>query len=100
MSKFERLLDDLSVCSDFLEKECDQEDHMIAVDKAIDILHMIRQWANAYPENIFIPMTTEDWQIHHETLSRNADARSGSAAAADCMRYVVTRMAESIEKMS
>ncbi|MDH3376148.1 MAG: hypothetical protein OEQ39_04160 [Gammaproteobacteria bacterium] len=96
MSKFETLIDELTEASD----ESPLASRQDAIDKAIDILHMIHQWTNAYPEHIFIPMTKEDWQVHHETLSRNGDARSGSAAAADCMRYVVTRMKESIEKMS
>lgn len=104
MSKFEKLMGDLQRTSNHLES-IEHVENAEAVDKAMDILRMIHRWSNAYPENIFIPMTTEDWQIHHLALKyynrhHAVDARTGSAAAADCMRYVVTRMAESIEKMS
>jgi len=58
-----------------------------SVDKAIDILQQLRSWCNAYPEDIFIPMTPEDWKNHHEILK--CAERSGSAAAADSMRHVV-----------
>jgi hypothetical protein len=98
MSKFEKLMGDLQRTSNHLES-IEHVENAEAVDKAMDILRMIHQWSNAYPENIFIPMTKEDWVDHHAALKNNSD-RSGSAAAADCMRYVVTRMAESIEKMS
>jgi hypothetical protein len=43
-------------------------------------------------------MTKEDWADHHEILKLSK--RTGSAAAADCMRYVVTQMKASVEKMS
>lgn len=103
MSKFEKLLKDLQRTSNHLES-IEHPENAEAVDKAIDILHMINQWSQAYPENIFIPMNTEDWQEHHLILKgeliANKNTRSGSAAAADCMRFVVTRMKESMEKMS
>jgi len=97
MSKFEQLMDDLQAISNGLEENKHPDDAEV-VDKAIDILNMINRWSNAYPESIFIPMTSEDWSDHHEILKLSK--RSGSAAAADCMRFVVTRMKESIEKMS
>jgi hypothetical protein len=61
--------------------------HQDAIDKAIDILQQLDQWCNAYPEDIFIPMTSEDWADHHKVLKKAR--RSGSAAAADCMRYTI-----------
>ena len=99
MSKFEQLIEQLQEIGDGLEEDRHVDDAEV-IDKAINILTMIEQWSNAYPESIFIPMTKEDWQIHHETLNRNADARSGSAAAADCMRYVVTQIKASLESLS
>ena len=57
------------------------------LDNLADAIGKIEQWAKAYPEDIFIPMTTEDWKEHHQILKDNG-ARSGSAAAGDSMRHV------------
>lgn len=56
------------------------------LDNLADAIGKIESWARAYPEDIFIPMTTEDWKEHHEILK--GASRSGSAAAADSMRHV------------
>jgi hypothetical protein len=110
MSKFGKLIYDLQEISDYhadynaslLDFACqppDQHKHAEEViDKVVNILLMIDGWANAYPPDIFIPMTKEDWADHHEILKLSK--RTGSAAAADCMRYVVTQMKASVEKMS
>lgn len=97
MSKFAELTDNLQLISNGLEKDNRPADAEV-IDKVMDILLMIDQWANAYPPDIFIPMTKEDWADHHEILKLSK--RNGSAAAADCMRYVVTQMKASVEKMS
>lgn len=111
MSKFGKLIYDLQEISDYHADddaclldfagvaEPDQHKHAEEViDKVVNILLMIDGWANAYPPDIFIPMTKEDWADHHEILKLSK--RTGSAAAADCMRYVVTQMKASVEKMS
>ena len=97
MSKFEQLMTDLETIASDSDRSY-LGDAFESLDKAIDILHMISQWADAYPPDIFIPMTTEDWKDHHEILKLSK--RSGSAAAADCMRFVVTKMKSTIERMS
>ena len=74
-TNFEQLIEDL------------EEYEPLAIDKAVEILQRINQWCDAYPENIFIPMTTEDWKNHHQVL-KEAN-RSGSSAAADSMRHVI-----------
>ncbi len=56
------------------------------LDNLADAIGKIEQWAKAYPEDIFIPMTPEDWRDHHSMLKGHG--RSGSAAAADSMRHV------------
>lgn len=75
-----------------------------SIEKAVDILHMLDNWAQAYPEDIFAPMTKEDWHQHHVALTvacrDGRDVRSGSAAAADCMRYVVTQMKASADRIA
>ena len=70
--------------------------HQDAIDQAITILQQIYQWTNAYPEDIFIPMTKEDWQDAHNHL-RLAN-RSGSAMAADCMRHTAKGIKEIIDR--
>ena len=73
-----------------------QLDKEIAIDQAITILQQIYQWTNAYPEDIFIPMTKEDWQdAHHHLRLAN---RSGSAMAADCMRHTAKGIKEIIDR--
>ena len=62
-----------------------------------DAIGKIEQWAKAYPEDIFIPMTSEDWQQHHEIL-KGAN-RSGSAAAADSMRHVAVGMQKILDEV-
>lgn len=103
-SAVQRLIEDLGRVSEMLESGYDDRENAEVVDKAMDILHMIMQWANAYPPEIFVPMTKEDWQQHHVALTKacrdGKDVRSGSAAAADCMRFVVTRMKEQMEAMA
>jgi hypothetical protein len=69
------------------------------IEKAAEILHMLDNWSHAYPENIFKPMSSEDWADHHAALKNNSD-RSGSAAAADCMRYVATQMKKSADRIA
>lgn len=99
-TKFDKLMSDLEAASSATGVMYHQE----AIEKAMDILNMINQWAEAYPPEVFGVMTKEDWQQHHAILrgqiKGSRSARSGSAAAADCMRYVVTRMKEQIEKMA
>lgn len=98
LSNFEKLIGDLQRVSAMLETGYDDPDNAEHVDKAVDILHMIMQWTNAYPTDIFRPMKSEDWDEHHRLL-KGAN-RSGTAAAADCMRFVVTKMRSSIEAMA
>jgi len=62
-----------------------------------DAIGKIEQWAKAYPEDIFIPMTSEDWKQHHEIL-KGAN-RSGSAAAADSMRHVAVGMQKILDEV-
>lgn len=66
----------------------EESDAADSVDRAIDILQHLNSWCDAYPETIFLPMTKPDWIEHHRLLK---DAkRSGSSAAADSMRHVVS----------
>jgi hypothetical protein len=44
-----------------------------------------------------IPMTTEDWRDHHSMLKGHG--RSGSAAAADCMRHVAVGMQKILDEV-
>ena len=83
-TNFEQLIEDL------------EEYEPLAIDKAVEILQRINQWCDAYPEDIFIPMTTEDWKNHHQVL-KEAN-RSGSAAAADSMRHVIRGIKEVLDK--
>lgn len=83
---FTELIFRLESARDYLyENEQTREED--GVDKAIDILQKLESWCDAYPEDIFIPMSSDDWKEHHALL-KGSD-RSGSAAAADCMRHVV-----------
>jgi len=86
MNKFEQLIRDLDSAAGTCEIE-DQDPEAEAVYRAIEILERLNQWCDAYPEDIFIPMSAEDWKEHHEILRKAK--RSGSAAAADSMRHVV-----------
>lgn len=101
VTKFEKLIGVLGELSEALELRCAHNPESVdmewaeAVDKAVDILHMIHSWSKAYPEDIFLPV---DWEQVHRAL-RQVDV-SGSAIAADCMRYVVTTMGDQMEKMS
>jgi hypothetical protein len=62
-----------------------------------DAIDKIEQWTKAYPEDIFLPMTTEDWRDHHAMLKGHG--RSGSAAAADCMRHVALGMKKILDEV-
>ena len=73
------------------------ERNIEAIEKAQDILHMMSQWANAYPEDIFRPV---EWSKVHEHLKDTDAPHSGSAIAGDCMRFVVTRMKEQMEALA
>ena len=70
--------------------------HQNAICQAITILQQIYQWTDAYPEDIFIPMTKEDWQDAHNHLK--LANRSGSAMAADCMRHTVKGIKKIIDR--
>lgn len=83
MNDFEKTINTLTNAADD-NPVAEQAD---AIFWAISVLQQLDQWCDAYPEDIFIPMTKKDWKDHH-TILENAD-RSGSAAAADCMRHVV-----------
>ena len=78
------LTDEISGIAEAIEKQMPGSAQRL--DNLADAIGKIEQWAKAYPEDIFIPMTSEDWKDHHELL-KNAN-RSGSAAAADSMRHV------------
>ena len=79
------LTDDINGIAESIEEEMPGSAQRLF--NVADAIGKIEQWSKAYPEDIFIPMTTEDWKEHHELL-RGA-SRSGSAAAADSMRHVV-----------
>ena len=89
ISSLERLAEDPKLTQDQSER----------IEKAVEILYMLDNWSHAYPENIFKPMSSEDWADHHAALKNNSD-RSGSAAAADCMRYVATQMKKSADRIA
>lgn len=101
VTKFEKLIGVLGELSEALELRCAHNPESIdmewaeAVDKAVDILHMIHSWSKAYPEDIFLPV---HWPEVHRVLEEGH--LNGSAVAADCMRYVVNTMGEQMEKMS
>lgn len=78
------LTDEVNAISDAIEKTMPDSAKVLA-DLA-DAIGKIEQWSKAYPVDIFIPMTSEDWKEHHELLK--GASRSGSAAAGDCMRHV------------
>lgn len=84
-------MDDLLEVSDIFERDeknnTELKTYRESVDRAINILQTLDQWCDAYPPDIFLPMTSEDWVEHHRFLK--GSNRSGSAAAADCMRHVV-----------
>ena len=83
MNKFEILIDELSHASDQLER-INEPDLAAAVEKATNILQTLERWCDAYPEKIFKPVV---WDKVHKALK--ASNISGSAVAADCMRYTV-----------
>ena len=97
----ESLLKDLGELSEALELRCGRNPESIdmewagAVDKAVAIIEVLTQWSQAYPTDIF---PEPDWQQVHRAL-RQVDI-SGSALAADCMRYVVTKMKERAEEIA
>lgn len=79
------LTDEISSIAETLESVGPEETVRLLYSLA-EAIGKIEQWAKAYPEDIFIPMTTEDWKEHHEILK--GAKRSGSAAAADSMRHI------------
>lgn len=94
MTNIEHLLDELALVSDGLtEKGKDQEAY--AIDRAMEIVQVLQQWSQAYPLDIFPP---PDWEQVHRAL-RQVDV-SGSALAADCMRYVVKTMHDRADKIA
>lgn len=83
------LADEVSLIAHSIDKQ--MPDSAKILWKLADAITKIEQWAKAYPESVFIPMSIEDWKQHHEILKRaqrSGPARSGSAAAADNMRHV------------
>ncbi len=83
MNKFKKLIDGLENASWFCENDS-MFDHQKDIDKAIEILQTLEQWCDAYPEQMFKPV---DWPKVHKALE--VAGVSGSAVAADCMRYTV-----------
>ena len=88
------LTDEISAIAETIEEQ--SPDPARFLYNLSDAIGKIEQWAKAYPEDIFIPMTTEDWKEHHELL-RGA-SRSGSAAAGDCMRHVAKGMQKILDE--
>lgn len=62
------------------------------IDDLRDALHQIKQWGDAYPEDIFIPPTSEQCQQAHEALK--AIGMSLDEFAAHSMRHVVRGVAK------
>lgn len=83
MTKFEDMIRCMESASDD-NPVAEQQD---AIDKAIEILQKLDRWCNAYPTTIFPEMTSLEWKEHHRILEKAG--RSGTAAAADCMRHTV-----------
>lgn len=86
MNNFEKMIETLEMTM----HGCDARGHTDeakAVEKAIEILQVLDRWCDAYPTTIFPAMSKRDWKRHHKTLKASY-CRSGSAAAADCMRHV------------
>ncbi len=88
------LTDEIAEIGEAIEKDMPDSAKMLYA--LSDAIGKIEQWAKAYPEDIFIPMTSEDWQQHHEIL-KGAN-RSGSAAAADSMRHVAVGMQKILDE--
>jgi DNA-binding GntR family transcriptional regulator len=78
------LTEEICAIAESIEKQ--MPDSAAVLDRLGDAVGKIEQWTKAYPRDIFIPMTSEDWKEHHEILK--GATRSGSAAAADSMRHV------------
>ena len=47
----------------------------------------ILNWCNAYPEDVFEPVSSKQWSKFHKVLSENG--LCGSAFTGDCMRHVL-----------
>lgn len=90
-----KLADEVSAIGDIIEDDAPQSAKLLF--DLSDAIGKIEQWAKAYPEDVFIPMTTEDWENHHEIL-KGAN-RSGSAAAADSMRHVAVGMKNILDEV-
>lgn len=86
ISSLERVAEDPKLTQDQSER----------IDKAVEILHMLDNWSHAYPEDIFPPV---DWPAVHAWMQKGGGG-SGSAVAADCMRYVVTQMKASADRIA
>ena len=52
-----------------------------------DILRKVLEWCNAYPEDVFIPCTKEDWDRFHQVLKDNG--LNGTAFTGDISRHIV-----------
>jgi len=89
------LSDEISGIAEAIEKQMPGSAHTL--DSLADAIGKIEQWAEAYPEDIFRPMTSEDWEEHHKLL-KDAN-QSGSAAAADSMRHVAVGMRKILDEV-
>ena len=58
-------------------------------------LKQILDWCNAYPTDVFEPVSPEAWKEFHKVLKDNG--MSGTAFAAECMRHVLTGIKRIIE---
>ena len=83
-AELDLLSDEISLIAHSIDTQMPDSARMLW--KLADAIGKIEQWAKAYPEDIFLPMTPEDWRDHHAMLKGHG--RSGSAAAADSMRHV------------
>ncbi len=67
------------------------------VEKLRAAQQKINDWCQAYPESVFIELTTERWGRAHEVLSTADDCPSLAAISGSNMRFVVQGIARLIK---
>lgn len=63
-----------------------------------DKLNQVLDWCNAYPEDVFIPPTSEEWANFHQVLKNNG--LNGTAFSGDISRHIVNGIKAIIESGS
>ncbi len=75
-------------CDDHMDDNESDECPWCHIEKLEDALHQIRSWVHAYPRDVFIEPTKEQWALANRVLNAEDGCPSLSAISGSNMRHV------------